>query len=270
MENNTYAIITGACGGLGTSFALECAERGYNLLLVDLPAAHPEKLERFLQENYPVQVKSIAFDLTAPEAPAQLLQRVRNEGMAVSLLVNNAGLPQNDFFENTDSDYMRKMVEVNCISYVSLTSALLPELKKHPQSHIINVSSLGGFYTLPRKTCYSATKGFVRQYSQALNMEINRFGVHVSSLCPGPMTTNINNYMLHRDLNWFSQQMLVHPREVARYTMDKALKGKEIIIPGRLNRILHRFSSAIPSAISKKMIMNSMKQLDKKGKVSPA
>jgi hypothetical protein len=188
----------------------------------------------------------------------------------VGLLVNNAGLSQNEFFENTSSDYMRKMIEVNCISYVSLTSALLPELKKQKKSHIINVSSLGGFYTLPRKTCYSASKGFVRQYSLALNLEVNRHGIHVSVLCPGPMTTNINNYILHRQLNWFSQKMMVHPRQVAKLAMDQALKGKEIIIPGRINRVLHRVSSAIPSGISKMLIMNSMKQLEKKEQTAPA
>jgi uncharacterized protein len=270
MNNTTYAIITGASGGLGTSFALECAERGYNLLLVDLPSANPEKLGRFLQDNYPLKVSTMCADLTLPEAPALILKKVQEENMNVGLLINNAGLSQNEFFENTDSDYMRKMIEVNCISYVSMTSALLPELRKQQKSHIINVSSLGGFYTLPRKTCYSASKGFVRQYSQALNMEVNRHGVHVSVLCPGPMTTNIHNYILHRQLNWFSQKMMVHPRTVAWLTMDKALKGKEIIIPGRLNRVLHSVSSAIPSGISKMLIMNSMKQLEKKEEKAPA
>lgn len=264
MENNIYAIITGASGGLGTSFALECAERGYNLLLIDIPSAHPEKLARFLHENYPVKAKSLAADLSSPEAIELITKKVKEEGLDIGLLVNNAGLGQNELFENTDGYYLRKMIEVNCMSYISLTSALLPELKKQKKSHIINVSSLGGFYTLPRKTCYAATKGFVRQFSMALNMEVNKYGVYVSVLCPGPMTTNINNYILHRQLNWFSQKMMVHPRKVAQLTIDKALKGQEIIIPGRLNRVLHSVSSTIPSGISKKLIMNSMKQLEKK------
>jgi short-subunit dehydrogenase len=84
------------------------------------------------------------------------------------------------------------------------------------------------------------------------------------------MTTNIHNYILHRQLNWFSQKMMVHPRQVAKMTMDKALKGQEIIIPGRLNRVLHRVSSAIPSGISKMLIMKSMKQLEKKEQAAPA
>lgn len=264
MENKSYALITGACGGLGTSFALECAERGYDLFLVDLPSSHPEKLEKFLSENYPVQVKSFAADLSQQKDIELLVKNIKEEGLEVSLLVNNAGLAQNEFFEDTDSSYMRKMIEVDCTSYVSLIHALLPELKKQKKSHIINVSSLGGFYTLPRKTCYAATKGFVRQYSQALNMEVHKYGIHVSVLCPGPMTTNLNNYMLHRQLYWFSQKMLQHPRKVAQFTMEKAHKGQEIIIPGRLNRILHRLSSAIPSGISKMLIMNSMRQLERK------
>jgi uncharacterized protein len=261
MNNRPYTIITGATGGLGTSFALESAQRGHNLLLVSLPGENLCSLAEFIQRDFPVTVKVLELDLAQSGSESKVLEAVRAENLDVFMLINNAGISQNAFFEATDVNHMRKMIELNCISYVSLTSALLPELKKQKRSYIINVSSLGGYYPLPRKSCYSATKGFVRQYSQALRMEVDRHGISVSILCPGPMTTNVTNYQLHRQLNWFTQRMMMHPQKVAELTLRKALRGKEIIIPGRLNRLLLTCSSIVPDYFRKKLLAYSMKQL---------
>ncbi len=268
QKDNAYAVITGASGGLGTSFALECAKRGYNLLLVALPHENLHALAHFIQRNFPVKATGLELDISDPDAAEAILDTIQKEKMQVSLLINNAGLNQNELFENTDGRYMRKLIELNCIAVVSMTKALLPELKKQPKSNIISVSSLGGFYALPRKTCYTSTKGFVRQFSQSLRMEVAKYGVTVSVLCPGAMTTNIGNYILHRQLNWLSQKTLVHPHDVAAYTLRKALQGKEIIIPGRMNRIIKAVSSLIPSFVQKKLTAFSMKQLEKKAQAA--
>jgi hypothetical protein len=265
-SNGSYAIITGAAGGLGTSFALSCARRGYNLLLLDVPNPGLEKLGNFLGRNFPVSVKHLGIDLSERSAPHQVLEMIRKEEMRVGMLVNNAGLPQNELFEFSDGDYLRKLLEVNGIVCVSLTHALLPELKKNSPAHIINVSSLGGYFPLPRKSVYAAVKGFVRLFSQALSMELGDNGVKVSILCPAGMTTNSANYMLHRQLGWFPSKMLLHPRFVAEEAVRKALKGQEIIIPGRTHRVVRFIGSLIPTFVVRKLARASMKQLAGKAK----
>ncbi len=262
VENNgSYAVITGACGGLGTSFALSCARRGYNLLLVDVTNGSLERLSDFMVRNFPVRVDHMNIDLAEHDAADRIAEKIRGEGMRVSMLINNAGLPMNELFERSDARYLRKMLEVNGIACMSLTHALLPELKKNKKSHIINVSSLGGFYALPRKSVYSAIKGFVRLFSQALRLEVGHQGVSVSILCPGGMTTNVNNYILHNQLGWLPRKMLHHPQMVADVAVRQALKGKEIIIPGRSNRILKLVGSLIPGFVVKKLASYSMKKL---------
>lgn len=272
MENdfkghNYWAVITGASGGLGTSFSLACARRGLNLLLIDLPGKHLENLADFISRNFPLQVKFLEMDLTQEDFERKILFRIMIDEMKVKMLINNAGISQNGFFEDADIHYLRKMIELNESACVSLTRALLPELKRNKDSYVINVSSFGSFYPLPRKTCYAATKGFVRQFSQAFRMEVEKYGVHVSVLCPGPMTTNIDNYILHRNLNWIARKTKMHPDRVAEKTLHDTLKGKEIIIPGRLNRILKFISSLIPDFIRRKLAIYSMKQLESKEKV---
>lgn len=256
-----YAVITGATGGLGTSFALDCARRGYDLLLLGLPNENLSGLSAFIRKNFDINVLELEADISADGVDQQVLEIIHRNNIAVSMLINNAGIPQNDLFEDTNAQYMRKMIGVNCLGMMSLTKALLPELKKQTRSNIICVSSLGSFYILPRKTCYTATKGFIRQFCQALRMEVAPYGINVSILCPGPMTTNLANYQLHMHLNWFSKKMVLSPAKVADYTLRKTMQGKEIIIPGRLNRVLKAVASLVPEFIQKKLSSYSMKQL---------
>ena len=263
LSDNNWAIITGASGGLGTSFALSCARKEYHLLLIDLPGKHLFNLCDFISRNFPVKVKFLEVDLSEENFEIPILEKIKTDKIKPKILINNAGMSQNDFFENTDGHYLRKMIELNDVACVSLTKALLPELKKNKESYIINVSSFGSFYPLPYKTCYAATKGFVRQFSQALRMEVEKYGVHVSALCPGPMTTNINNYLLTRNLNWFARKTIQRPDAVAEKAIRDTLQKREIIIPGRLNRILKFISSLIPGFIRKKLTAYSMHHLDK-------
>jgi short-subunit dehydrogenase len=261
---NQYALITGAAGGLGISFIQACAARGYHLLLVDLPGKNADHLCNWISRNYPVDARYLEIDIATPGATRQILEFLWEENLQVSLLINNAGMSQNDFFEDTDEEYLRKLVEVNSIACVTLTRALLPELKKNKRSYIINVSSLAGFFSLPRKSCYAATKGFIRQFSKALNIELKNDGVTVSVLCPGPVTTNLTNYLLHKQINWFSRMMMQDSKTVAEKGIRDALKGKEVIIPGWLNRWVRRVTFLIPAFLKRRIAIHSMKQLERK------
>lgn len=266
ISQHSYAIITGASGGLGVSFMQACVDRGYNLFLIDLPERNLFNLCDFARRNFPVDVKYLEIDLAEDGAARKILDVVKNENMRVQMLINNAGMSQNDLFEDTDEDYLRKLIELNSIACVSLTKAILPELKKNRKSYIINISSLGSFFALPRKSCYAATKGFVRQFSQALRIEVKKYGVNVSVVCPGPVTTNLTNYMLHRQINWFSRNMMQSAKKVAEDGIKGALRGKGIIISGWLNKLLKLSASFVPDFLQGRITLYSMKQLKQEKK----
>ena len=266
ISQHSYAIITGASGGLGVSFMQACVAHGYNLFLIDLPDKNLYNLCDFARRNFPVDVKYLEIDLAQKEASKKILEVVQDENMKVQMLINNAGMSQNDFFEDADEDYLRKLIELNSIACMSLTKVLLPELKRNRKSYIINVSSLGSFFALPRKSCYAATKGFVRQFSQALRLELKQYGVNVSVVCPGPITTNINNYILHKQLNWFSRKMMQSSKTVAEDAIKGALKGKGIIISGWLNKLVRLSASFVPGFLQSRLTLYSMKQLKQERK----
>ena len=266
ISQHSYAIITGAAGGLGISFMQACIDHGYNLFLIDLPGKNLFNVCDFARRNFPVDVKYLEIDLAEEGASKKILEVVRNEKMRVQMLINNAGISQNELFEDTDEDHLRKLIEVNSIACVSLTKALLPELKKNRRSYIINMSSLGSFFALPRKSCYAATKGFIRQFSQALRIEVKRYGVNVSIVCPGPVTTTLAQYILHKQLNWFSRNMMQSARKVADDAVKGALKGKGIIISGWINRVLKASASFVPDFLQTRLTLYSMKQLKQEKK----
>jgi len=266
IAHHSYAIITGASGGLGVSFMQACVARGYNLFLIDLPGKNLYNLCDFARRNFPVDVKYLEIDLAEEGAAKKILEVVRNENVRVQMLINNAGMSQNDLFEDTDEDYLRKLIELNSIACVSLTKSLLPELKKNRKSYIINISSLGSFFALPRKSCYAATKGFVRQFSQALRIEVKKYGINVSVVCPGPVTTNLTNYMLHRHINWFSRNMLQSAKTIAEDAIKGALKGKGVIISGWLNKLIKLSASFVPDFLQGRITLYSMKQLKQERK----
>jgi short-subunit dehydrogenase len=259
-NHNHYAVITGAAAGLGTAFVMNCAARGFSLFLVDLPGQNLSNLADYIKKNFLVDVKYLELDITERGFEKKILNAVQNDDLKIKMLINNAGLGQNDLFENSIDEHLRKMIELNNISGVILTSALLPELKKNDPSYIINVGSLGGFFALPKKTCYAASKGFVRQFSQALRIELKRNNISVSVVCPGPITTNIEKYFQHKEVNWFTRKMVQSPQVIVEKAINGVMKGKAVIIPGRLNRILRRVSSLIPHFIQEQLINRSLKQ----------
>jgi uncharacterized protein len=261
MDKKPYVIITGASGGLGTAFTLECASRGFNLFLISLPNEDLQSLCHFVKRNYSVEIISLELDLTDKHAANLIVAEIHKQEIEVFMLINNAGLGQNDFFEETEDNYLRKIIELNCISYVMLTKALIPELKKQKRSYIINVGSLGGFFFLPRKSVYAASKGFVLQYSKALRIEIKKYGISLSVLSPGPIITNVDKYLLLREMNWFFRKMLIQPKIIVRKAITKSMKGKELIVPGIFNKFMHIISRIVPDIIMKSVLSFSMRHV---------
>lgn len=263
-ENSAYALITGASAGLGSSFSYELASRGYNLFLVSLPHENLASMASFIRTNYGVEVIIFETDLTLFGAAEVVLKEINEHNIQIGMLINNAGLGQNQYFEQTDEQYLRSMIELNCLATVSLTHALIPKLKQQPKSYIINISSMGGFFALPGKSVYAASKGFIIQFSQSLKWELEQYGINVSVVCPGGIITNTDKYLIIRDFGWLSRATTSSAKEVSVYALNQSLKGKHRIIPGRLNRFLFFINGLIPAFIRNKLLAYSMKHISKR------
>ena len=258
QNTSSYVLITGASAGIGRALAFEFARAKKNLLLVALPATGLEELSAELKTQFGVNVHFFNIDLTQALASFEILQWCRSNSFAVEVLVNNAGFGNLGAFENTQSGLLENMMNLNNSVLVKMTHHFIPELKKFPQSYIMNLGSLAAFMPIPSKSVYAATKSFVYTFSHSLYFELKSFNIHVSCLCPGGTLTERVKKSLHENQinrNSFCQL----PEEVAVEAVKQMYQKQFRIVPGWQNKLLYWFSQALPDFIKIRIIQTAFK-----------
>ena len=259
MPNKKYTLITGASEGFGKALAIECASRKMNLILVALPGPELYYLADFIKRNYKVDVVAFENDLTIEENCTLVYKQVMELGLAVNMLINNAGLGSTMLFSEGPISFYKKQIKLNILATTLLTHLFLDILKINGPSFILNVGSLSSYFFLPKKQVYGATKSFIYCFSKSLNRELNKSEISVSVICPGNMNTNISVTQLLKTSNWFSRHSVMNPEDVAPVAINGLLNRKEVIIPGRLNKIFLLMNKLLPSFIKKILIGRQMK-----------
>jgi uncharacterized protein len=256
MKNNLYTLITGASEGFGKALATECASRKMNLILVALPDSKLQFLAETLIQKYAIDVIAIEKDLSIEENCEMLYKQVEELNLSVNMLVNNVGISSTMFFSEGSIGFYQKQVKLNIVATTLLTSLFLDKLKANKPSHILNVGSLSCFFYLAKKQVYGATKSYVYSFSKSLRGELSGEGVNVSVICPGGMNTNETIIKTNKANNWLARQSIMNPEEVAPIAIKGLLNRKEIIIPGRMNKLFLLIDWLLPSFIIK-MIANN-------------
>ncbi len=182
------ALITGASSGLGAEFARQLAPHASTIILVARRLDRLDILKTEL-ERPGLTIHCHAADLADSVQTEALLASLAASGERVSLLINNAGLGDHGFFEESDWSRVEAMVDVNIKALTRLTHAILPDLVRAGRGAILNVSSIASFLPLPKMAVYAATKAYVTSLSEALRAELRDTGVSVTALCPGPVDT---------------------------------------------------------------------------------
>jgi short-subunit dehydrogenase len=184
------ALVTGASSGLGAVYADRLAARGFDLILVARRVERLGVLAKSLADKYGVAVRAMAADLSAPAD----LQRVADElasNPAITMLVNNAGASTLAPVVDTARAGIATMDKVNVTALAELTYAVLPQFKQRNGGTIINIGSVLSFHILPVSTIYSATKGYVMNFTRGLQQELAGTGIVVQLVLPASTATEI-------------------------------------------------------------------------------
>ena len=261
MNKPKYTLITGASEGFGKALAIECASRKMNLILVALPGPEIYYLADFIIRNYEVDVIAIEKDLSIEENCIQVFTQVKEFNLSVNMLINNAGLGSTMLFSEGNIAFYQKQIKLNILATTLLTHLFLDMLKTHGPSYILNVGSLSSYFFLPKKQVYGATKCFIYCFSKCLRSEFKKEEISISVICPGNMNTNISVTQLLKTSNWISRQSVMNPEEVAPIAINGLLNHREVIIPGRLNKIFLLLNKLLPSIIKKMIIGRQMKNI---------
>ncbi|WP_418602889.1 SDR family NAD(P)-dependent oxidoreductase [Hwangdonia sp.] len=254
----TYTLITGASRGFGKALALEYAKKQTNLVLVALPNSGLLLLSNFLKDNFKIDVLAFEIDLSSKENCIQLCSEIKREGASVKYLINNAGMLSNGLFENMDEDYFLNQINVNVSTPTLLIKLFIDDFKANAPSGILNVSSMASFFHLPKKQVYGGTKAYLLSFSKSLRKELKPYNISVSIVCPGGMNTTTNLCLQNRTLSGISRSSILNPEEAAKITVDQFTKGKEVIIPGKMNKVFMFLNSILPTGIKNRLTSNAI------------
>jgi short-subunit dehydrogenase len=265
MKNSTesFALITGAARGLGLAFALECADRGKSLILLDLDAERLQALQEYLQQESPVRVITEAMDLTDLAQLERVVDRYLGQ-YEITWLINNAGMGGTARFEDTDPRYLDRMLQLNVRAVVLLTRAVLPRMRALDAGLVINISSIAAFAPVPYKMIYPATKAFLLSFTQGLQEEYSGTGVRISTVHPGPIWTSFDAARRAMTQGWLGVQTTQTARRIAQLSIDRCLKGRRLIIPGWLIKIQYLLARLLPARVYLRLSGNMLRrELDK-------
>ena len=249
-----YTLITGGSRGIGKALAGEFAGRGMNLLLVAKPDDGLEAAAEELDAEYPVEVHFLTQDLRDSDGPRNVWEWCRKEDYRVDILVNNAGVAGTTFFEESDPSYSDERILVNVRALVLLTRYFLPELKTHGKAYILNIGSMSSYYSIAYKSVYSASKAFVNNFTRALKQELRGSMVSITVVNPNGVRTNEGTLGRIDSHSRFARRFLIlEVGEIARISVDKMLKGKTVVIPGFMNRLVVLITRMIPAGLRERL-----------------
>jgi short-subunit dehydrogenase len=250
------AVVTGAASGIGEALATQLAARGSNLVLVDRDADRLCAVADTLRTAHPgLAVETYVVDLSDDEATDRFATTLAVGHPETTLLVNNAGVALGGRFDQVTLEEFDWVLAVNFRAVVRLTHAMLPALKAHPGSHLVNVSSVFGIFAPAGQAAYSASKFAVRGFTEAVRHELAENGIGVTVVHPGGIRTRIA--VSARTGSGVSIEEYERGRRqfATLLRMDPAVAAGRIMaaIENRRSRLLIGWSAKVPDVLVRLM-----------------
>jgi short-subunit dehydrogenase len=251
--NNETVLVTGASSGIGKELARQFAKNGHPVIITSTVEGDLDAVADDFTREYGVTVRFIAQDLLDPEGPQQLFDALNNEGIAIEILVNNAGVGHHGWFIDQPVSHDEEMIHLNIEAVVRLTKLFLPGMVARGRGRILNTASIAGFMPAPQMAVYHATKAFVLSFSEALAEEVAKSGVTISALCPGATDTDFFPRGHLVDTTAFQKMQVMAPQDVAKGGYDALMRGDRVYVAGGLNKAMVFGRRLMPDSLMVKM-----------------
>lgn len=227
------ALVTGASSGLGVDFARELAGLGCNLVLV----ARREDLLKQVQAELlqrGVKVSIVTLDLGSEGAPQALYDLLRQQGLDIEVLVNNAGFGLFGRDLEIPWNRTRQMLQLNMLALTELTRLFAREMVRRGSGYIMQIASTGAYQPSPLYAAYGATKAYVLSYGEALNHELRGSGVSCTVISPGVTATEFLQVSGQKP-TWYHRLTMMSSAEVARAGVRRMLARRGSAVIGWIN-----------------------------------
>jgi NAD(P)-dependent dehydrogenase (short-subunit alcohol dehydrogenase family) len=195
-------LITGVNSGLGAAFADAALAAGHRVVGTVRSA---DRLQEF-EAKSPGRSHALHLDVTDFDAIPSIIAGALDRVGPIDVLVNNAGYGHEGALEESTMSDLRRQFDTNVFGPVAIIKAVLPGMRARGSGHIINVTSMGGFITMPGIAFYCGSKFALEGITEALAKEVLPFGIRVTALAPGPFRTD-----------WAGRSLERAPRKISDY-----------------------------------------------------
>lgn len=244
-KDKTWVLITGASSGFGEEFARQYAEQGHSLVLVARRLDRLQKITDSLREQFRVEVVMEGVDLSDIDAVRQLHQRLTDRGVAIDILINNAGHGLQGSFVDAPLDSVLSMVQLDVASLTAVTHVFAQDMRTRKRGKILLVASLLGYLGVENFAVYSAAKAYVLRFGEALHRELKRDGITVTALCPGMSDTGFAK-AAQMKLTPGLRMLMMQPPPVVRAGIRALNAGRMSVVPGLANKVMAIFIWSTP------------------------
>jgi NAD(P)-dependent dehydrogenase (short-subunit alcohol dehydrogenase family) len=195
-------FITGVSSGFGQALGQAALDAGHTVIGT---VRNAQARDAFAALQ-PGRSHAYQLDVTEFDAIDGVVAQAQAEVGPVDVLVNNAGYGHEGIMEESPLEEMRRQFDVNVFGAVAMMKAFLPSFRSRRRGHIINITSMGGFITMPGIAYYAGSKFALEGISEVVGKEVQQFGVHVTAVAPGSFRTD-----------WAGRSMVRSQRSIADY-----------------------------------------------------
>jgi len=202
MSTSKTLLITGVSSGFGRALALEALAKGYRVI----GTVRNVEAKLAFEQLHPQNALAFELDVTHFAAIDDLIADIEADQGPIDVLVNNAGYGHEGIMEESSLEEMRHQFDVNVFGAVAMIKAVLPFMRQRRRGHILNITSMGGFITMPGISYYCGSKFALEGISETLSKELAPFNIHVTAVAPGSFRTD-----------WAGRSMVRSARSISDY-----------------------------------------------------
>ena len=246
LNRKATALVTGASSGMGLEYSRQLAQAGCRLVMVSNEEDKLRQAARDLEKEFGIEAIARFQDLASESAAEDLAEWCDSQGIEVDILINNAGF---FFFKEMSPDLyprMKSMMQLHTATPARLCVLFGEKMKQRGCGYIVNMASVAASLPVPGITTYSATKAFLKSFSQSLWYEYRSYGVRVCTVCPGAVVTPL--YHLKSSLMKLgcSLGVIKSTKSVVRKALKGVYKGRKTVNPGLMSYYLPVLIYLIP------------------------
>lgn len=257
-RGKAWALVTGAALGIGRQYAEQLAALGYNLLMVDI--LEEVKTEAVvISEQHKVRCDAKVMDLATATAARELYAWSVAEGYIFDVVINNAGMFSFCDILNTPVERLERIILLHDLTLTTMCRLYGEDMIKRGKGRLLNMSSYSIWMPFPGLASYSASKAYVKSFTEAFAKELRGTGVTATAICPAGIATDL--YGLSKELQRFGVKIgvLMTPKSCARRGLKAMFKGRKVVVPDWWFRLFIPICSYLPGFLIRPLRNFTMK-----------